>query len=45
MITLGILAGAVSVIGIAKSVRLVATDGHGRVPTRTYPHPNMLSLR
>jgi hypothetical protein len=43
MITLGILAGVVSAIGVAKSVRLVATDGHGRVPTRTYPH--MFSIR
>lgn len=43
MIAFGILVGAVSLIGIAKSVRLVATDGHGRVPTRTYP--NMFSLR
>ncbi|MET0526277.1 MAG: hypothetical protein ABWZ91_15840 [Nocardioides sp.] len=43
MITLGILAGVVSAIGIVKSVRLVATDGFGRVPTRTYPH--MFSIR
>lgn len=43
MIVFGILVGVVSAIGIAKSVRLVATDGHGRVPTRTYP--TMLSLR
>ena len=43
MIAIGILAGVVSMIGIAKSVRLVATDGHGRVPTRTYP--NMFSIR
>lgn len=38
MIALGILAGVVSVIGIATSVRLVSTDGQHRVPTRTYPH-------
>ncbi len=43
MITLGILAGAVSAIGIAKSVKLVSTDGYRRVPTRTYPH--MFSIR
>jgi hypothetical protein len=43
MLVFGILVGVVSAIGIAKSVRLVATDGHGRVPTRTYP--NMFSLR
>lgn len=45
MLILGIIIGAVSAIGIAKTVRLVATDGHGRVPTRTYPTPKMLSLR
>lgn len=45
MIVFGILTGVVSAIGIVKSVRLVATDGHGRVPTRSYPSPNMLSLR
>lgn len=43
MLVLGILIGAVSVVGIAKTVRLVATDGHGAVPTRTYP--NMFSIR
>jgi len=43
MLALGILIGAVSVIGIAKTARLVATDGRGRVPTRTYPH--MFSIR
>lgn len=43
MLVFGIFLGVVSVIGIAQSVRLVATDGHGRVPTRTYP--DMLSLR
>jgi hypothetical protein len=42
MITLGIFAGVVSAIGITKSIRLVATDGHGRVPTRTHGH--MFSL-
>lgn len=43
MIAFGIFAGVVSAIGIAKTVRLVATDGRGRVPTRTYP--NMFSIR
>jgi hypothetical protein len=43
MITLGILAGVVSAIGIAQTIHLVTTDGHGRVPTRTYP--NMFSIR
>lgn len=43
MLVFGILTGVVAAIGIVKSVRLVATDGHGRVPTRTYP--NMFSLR
>ncbi len=43
MIAFGIIVGVVSVIGIAKSVHLVSTDGHGRVPTNTYP--TMLSLR
>lgn len=43
MIGFGILVGVVALIGIAKSARLVATDGHGPVPTRTYP--DRLSLR
>jgi hypothetical protein len=43
MLILGIAIGAVSVIGISKTARLVATDGHGRVPERTYP--NMFSIR
>jgi hypothetical protein len=43
MITIAILAGAVSVAGIVKAVQLVANDGYHRVPTRTYP--NMFSIR
>ena len=43
MIAIGIAALAITVIGVGQSVRLVLTDGHGRVPTRTYP--GMLSLR
>jgi hypothetical protein len=43
MLILGIAIGAVSAIGITKTARLVATDGRGRVPTRTYPH--VFSLR
>jgi hypothetical protein len=39
MIALGILIGLVAVIGITKTVLSVATDGYGRVPERTYPHP------
>lgn len=38
MIAFGIFAGVVSAIGIVQSIRLVATDGHGRVPTRTHQH-------
>ena len=43
MLVLGIIIGAVSVVGVAKTARLVANDGHGPVPTRTYP--NMFSIR
>lgn len=35
MIALGITILAVSVIGIGRSIRTVANDGFGRVPTRT----------
>ncbi|MBP2389739.1 hypothetical protein [Aeromicrobium fastidiosum] len=38
MLILGILIGAVATVGITKSAHLVATDGHGRVPTRTNTH-------
>lgn len=38
MTILFILAGAVSIVGVAKSVHLITTDGHGPVPTRTYPN-------
>lgn len=38
MLIIGILIGAVSAIGITKTARLVATDGHGRVATRTSTH-------
>jgi hypothetical protein len=43
MIVIGVLVGAVSVIGIAKTVHLVSTDGFGQVPERTYP--NMFTFR
>jgi hypothetical protein len=43
MLILGIIIGAVSAIGITKTARLVATDGHGRVPTNVYP--TMFSIR
>jgi hypothetical protein len=43
MITLGILGGIAVTIGIVQSVRLVANDGHHRIPTRT--HTNALNLR
>ncbi|WP_255489016.1 MULTISPECIES: hypothetical protein [Aeromicrobium] len=43
MIVIGILVGAVSVVGIAKTLRLVSNDGYGHVPERTYPH--MFSIR
>ncbi|WP_255355083.1 MULTISPECIES: hypothetical protein [Aeromicrobium] len=38
MLVLGILIGAVTAIGVSKTIHLVATDGHGRVPTRTSTH-------
>jgi hypothetical protein len=38
MLVLGILIGAVTAIGVTKTARLVATDGHGRIPTRTSTH-------
>lgn len=34
MIALGIAIVAISVIGIGRSIRTVASDGFGRVPTR-----------
>lgn len=39
MLVLGILIGAVTAIGVTKTARLVATDGHGRIPTNTHTHP------
>lgn len=35
MIALGITIAAISVIGIGRSIRTVANDGFGRVPTRS----------
>lgn len=43
MIILGIIGAAILTVGATKTVRLVATDGYGRVPTQT--HPNMFSIR
>ncbi|WP_283252079.1 hypothetical protein [Aeromicrobium wangtongii] len=39
MLVLGIIIGAVSVIGISKTVHAVSTDGYGRIPERTYTPP------
>jgi hypothetical protein len=39
MLVLGILIGAVSALGIAKTARLLVTDGYGPVPTRSHAHP------
>lgn len=36
MIVLGITFVALTVIGVAKTVQTVATDGFGRVPTRQF---------
>ena len=38
MIALGISIAAITVIGVGRTVRVLLTDGQGRVPTRTYPH-------
>lgn len=35
MIVIGITAIALTVLGVAKTVQTVATDGFGRVPTRS----------
>lgn len=43
MIAIAIATLAITVIGVGQSVRLVLTDGRGRVPTRTYP--SMYDLR
>lgn len=40
---IAIALAAVTVVGVAKSIRAVSNDGFGRVPTRTYPH--MFSIR
>jgi hypothetical protein len=37
MIAIGIVFAAITVIGVGRTIHAVATDGHGRVPTRTYP--------
>ncbi len=34
MIVIATAAAAITVIGVAKSTRLVLTDGFGRIPTR-----------
>lgn len=36
MLFVSISFAAITVIGVAKSIKAVATDGYGRVPTRTY---------
>ena len=36
MIVIAITAVTLTVIGVAKTVQTVATDGFGRVPTRTF---------
>ncbi len=36
MLFLSISFTAIAVIGVAKTLKAVTTDGYGRVPTRTY---------
>ena len=38
MIAIAVAATALTVIGVGRTVVLVAKDGHGRVPTRTSTH-------
>lgn len=38
MLIIGILIGAVSVIGVSRTAHLVSNDGYGRIPTRTSTH-------
>jgi hypothetical protein len=40
---IAIALAAITIVGVAKTVSAVSNDGHGRVPTRTYP--NMFSIR
>ncbi|MCW2788003.1 MAG: hypothetical protein JWQ91_1987 [Aeromicrobium sp.] len=40
---IAIILGAITVVGITKTVRAVSADSFGPVPTRTYP--NMFSIR
>lgn len=36
MFTIIALSAAITVVGVARSIKLVATDGFGRVPTRKF---------